>query len=346
MKIEILGEVDNIKDAWMISRPNEENFDSSVIDLDLPVNEFKVLNISVESTILEREIFTSARNHVIWAQTSRVQNVLDFKTPDYLPKIDVFDSFRKEMIKSSKNNRQDDYRLGLPILSMTKYSMSISYRNLMKIGEYFKHLRLVAADPIIKRVFLESFVEISSHKNKNQTEEYSMMKTMNEYTPSEDFVFEGVKSISGKINFSLRAQLVRHRNLIVRDSLITEILNNKKLHQFRLSDEIFCSVFGTSEDIKSLVSKRSCWISNYKIWSGLIFQDLPNLPCDSGGCPFAADVKLRSDGKDPNPPCPIYMKDNELNATTEQVDKMRKMVVVDDRPGFWNHEINKLEKKA
>ena len=86
MKVEItnVANINHAMKAWTVSRPNDKDTSlRDILKLDLPVNEFINVNLVIESTIIEREIITTMRNHVMWAQTSRVQDVLAFETSEY-----------------------------------------------------------------------------------------------------------------------------------------------------------------------------------------------------------------------------------------------------------------------
>ena len=79
MKIEIISDdrLDSSQKnlsrvAWELSRsPDDKTPLDTILSIDAPVNEVPSIVMSVECTILEREIFASFRDHVMWARTSR-----------------------------------------------------------------------------------------------------------------------------------------------------------------------------------------------------------------------------------------------------------------------------------
>jgi hypothetical protein len=327
-------------DAWKFSRPNETdpNIDE-VKKLDLPVNEFLVLNLEIECTILEREIFTSISNHVIWAQTSRVQNILAFEIEESIYGLaEYFESVRAKMIEDSKTMRQDDYRLSLPLFSMTKFSTSISIRNLIKIMKYFHHLYCETD----LKVFSESYYEMKRVVSNNGYYEnhYTSWKTPkilceNFIPTSIGSVCGSFMTISSRIPMHLRAQLVRHRGLHVQDNLFS-LMQNATIQKADLTLMVDVQVSGTIETFQEISSKRACWIAQYNIWSDFlnkITRIIPEmkLPCSGGACPFSEDAKLRYEGKDPNPPCPIHCVKNSLPVSRDMREKMYSMIKSDQR---------------
>lgn len=357
MKIDFLGKstesyINNVIESWKLSRPLEDNPDQNMVkSLDLPVNEFFVLNLSIECSIIEREIFTSCNNHVIWAQTSRVQNILEFEVHDHFKSNNddniVFEKIRQDMIFLSKEERQDDYRLKLPVFSMTKFSTSISIRDLIKIGKYFNHLY----EKTDQDIFLFSSVRIFDFAYQLGYREDHFQKWKAPKILCEDFIKSETSNVNGNfltvnttLPLSLRAQLVRHRGLHIVDNLFEKIKSpNFKFENLELM--IDCQVSGPISVFQEVTSKRACWIAQYNLWSDFlnkVTRIIPEmkLPCDFGGCPYDKDVILRYEGKDPNPPCPIHCRKNDLKITNDQRNKMLEMVVDDKRdPEFWDGKI-------
>lgn len=344
--------------AWINSRPNEKaNFKwCEIIGLDLPVNEFSNVNLFIESTILEREIFATIRNHVMWAQTSRIQNVLEFEISEFAPKslFDYYESTRNEMKILSKTTRQDDYRLLLPIFSLTKYSISISIRNLIKIAMYFEYLsNECTPSDLFSSSSSSIWLLLSSFGIKQRdVSSYKLHKILNEDEINfSDCVKEnnGILISSARIPFHLRAQLVRHRGIGIKDNLFDLICNNE-IFTSNLSDQIDVISYGEKSVFDEIFSKRNCWIANYKTWSKYLnsineTSNIISLPC-ANSCPFDSDAKLRFNGSDPNPPCPIHCFENKLTPSKKQLCEMKKMVVDDNRcEKFWGDKIHLLEEQ-
>lgn len=358
MKIKVFDKfikLNNIM-AWELSRPMERNTPfKNVASLDLPVNEFQTLNLFIESTIVEREIFATIRNHIIWAQTSRVQNVLEFEMPDNLKHINSFEHTRNTMRQLSKNIRQDNYRQLLPIFSNTKYSISTNPRQLIKVCLYLKYLSQKASCPNIYTIFINSYHDILHFlKTLNYSEEiisnYKLNKIFNEAPINKiNKVVGNYIVLTATIPLSLRAQLFRHRNILC-DDTIFHLLTLDCSQTLNLTHEVECQISCTIETLKELFAKRNCWIAQYNIWKPLldaaskIMEIKQLLPCNDGACPFDKDAMLRYEDKDPNPPCPIHIKLKQLNVSEQQAEAMRKMVIEDRRQeNFWLYKINMLE---
>jgi hypothetical protein len=86
----------------------------------------------------------------------------------------------------------------------------------------------------------------------------------------------------------------------------------------------------TREVAFSMVRKRNCWIAQEDLWSPII-QRLNTLfeteyeqvgvplPCDTCiSCPVGRDNMLRQEGKDPAPPCPIWLSQEGIEPSAEQ----------------------------
>lgn len=354
----LMQQPDTNLEAWRNSRPNEDEKDISynkIASLDLPVNEFDSVFLFIESTIIEREIFTSLRNHIMWAQTSRVQNVLEFEIEQSLENWPIFEHKRNLMIEASKIERQDEFRMNLPVLSNTRYSISTNPRQLIHLFNNFIYLADRSdhvMDGILRNSagFIGDFLRrigygdeiISSYKTKPILNEL-MVKIEGKDSGSSNFI-----NIDFNIPFSLRAQLVRHREIIFIDSLYTLITaNNNIITGADLNSNIACSISGSRESIENLFSKRACWIAHYKLWKPVLDKlgDKISLPCNGGKCPYNADAHLRYEDKDPNPPCPIHLKLNNLKPTQKQKTDMKNMTFDDERPLFWSKAIMNLETK-
>ena len=87
------------REAWELSRSKDDETPlKRILSIDAPVNEIPSLVLNIECTILEREIFASYRDHVMWARTSRVDNPLEFRTdPWFYTYMDELDSLKKEI---------------------------------------------------------------------------------------------------------------------------------------------------------------------------------------------------------------------------------------------------------
>lgn len=336
---------DNALSAWHLSRPNDKSSDAhAVYNLDLPVSEFVVFNISVSSSVYTRELFCSLRDHVVWAQTSRVQDVTKFETPDCIKR--DFSEVRFQMQEQLADGvAQDTYRHLLPMVSTTAYSMSISLRHLNNVALNLVDLAHKAEDNEMSVMFMNDANEIFKVIKNYDVSSHTMKPILNE----EPIKFESgtigsSTTITMAVPLSLRAQLARHRQL-----LITDDLHGMMVHEMAssldLSTEMTIQITGSNSFIKSMLSKRSCWIAQYDLWKTVIDEcdelDVP-LPCVNSLCPFKKDVMLRISGDDPNPPCPKFMADSEMKASRKVVGQMKRQYMRDGRPAFWVNLIKEV----
>jgi len=342
------------KVAWCNSRPKEkmeELYGKMVRSLDLPVNEFCSASMFVESTILEREIIVSMRNHVMWAQTSRVQNILEFEYPDWIDDTEVFERVRDRMITASGVSRQDDFRMELPIMSTTKYSIRMSARDIAHLRNYAVHL-LESGNFNHLLEMLESFIyefdAVLVHLGFeiDAIEKYKTPEILKSIKCNSSGHIGGTITISARISISLRAQLVRHRSILIRDNLRSMMMDPGIVYS-SIGDKMFVQISGFEEDMIDILRKRSCWIAQYNLWapilneiSTIIEADSAGLPCHDGECPYEKDAELRLEGKDPNAPCPKHAILNNLSINSLQREKMITQAKDDDRPVFWKDIIS------
>lgn len=352
--------------SWKNSRPAEKfPIFSDIASMDLPVNEFGSMHLFIESTILEREIFATLRNHIMWAQTSRVQNVLEFTAHPLIADMDFVEQTRHRMETAAKGDeRQDDYRTMLPILSMTRYSISTNPRQLIKLFLYFHYLSVEIDNIILSNIFSDAcdcllkYLNFAIGYSADHMSNYKIDKILNEETLDSNtgaFDMGAHVSVRAQLPFTLRAQLVRHRATVFSDDLFKRMVSDPFFYTRSLDTPIDFQVTMTKDAAIQMSSKRNCWIANYKQWAPflneldtVIGDDRGHvLPCASGSCPFSKDALLRYTGMDPNPPCPIHLKMMGINPTEELFDEMRSMIYEDNRPPqFWNDKINLLELKS
>jgi len=360
MKVTVTNAIDRmyVKTAWNISRPFNDDPVEEILGIDLPVNEFMPINLCIESTLIEREIFASFRRHIMWAQGSRVQDPTNFSVvpgnvnlqvndSDYM----LYEDIRKEMIAMKEaGHRQDEFRLILPLLSMTKYSISTNFRGLVKIARYFDYLS--QKETLLSSQFAHMFIlleriacEVSGLK---EIPEFKIEKTLDEtfYSSPDYSRINGIIIVSCQLPFHLRAQLVRHRNIGFRDNLF-ELFYRRDILSQNMLMPVNIQFWGTKQDIAEVVAKRNCWMSNYKVWKDLLDVvnegDEKTLPCTGKThCPYSGDAMLRVEGADPNPPCPIHMRFDEIPPKRDQLKAMHHLIATDERPDFWKAEMEKL----
>ena len=355
MKIEIISDdrVSSGKNlsrvAWELSRsPDDTTPLDTILSIDAPVNEIPSIVMSVQCTILEREIFASFRDHVMWARTSRVDAPSEFVVPEYfqLSEDNATIMLLKQRIKADMDAGiiQDEYRLHMPICAMTSFTTRLSWRGLIKIYKLYEYLAT------INEYFVVGKAELN---NKFQLHKYAGNYSFVNPIPmlQENEMVNGnigpVVTVFQEMTIGLRAQVVRHRNYTIKDNLM-EIIKSKDCWTRTLGDKIKISISAEIEFWKTVVNKRQCWIAQYGIWKDIIIvaQEYisiseQDLPCNKGFCPYTRDAELRHTDDDPGAPCPIHSDLTSTPIAQKYMDMVR--IEASYRPAFWQKHIDKLE---
>ena len=350
MKINVIEFTDLsiIEDVWALSRPNLDRADAAdIINIDAPINDFPSIVLEVESTILEREIIASFRDHIMWAKTSRVNCGVDWRVPDGLYKFnrDKFEEIRAGMsFMQVSGAPQDVWRLQMPVTASTEYMIKISPRLLIKITRHFESLCDKAAwlrdsyytlMSLIQKFSLQDAYERYTSVNVNKPIGMVQSGRIGDYI-----------TITVDIPFSLRTHLIRHNQLSVTDNLINFI--NQPVDKI-LNSNITVQISASVSIWENVCSKRSCWIAHYGMW-GQIIRQINNyvsvegmLPCRHGLCPYSEDADARYTDKDPGLPCPIHAGINKRSVSVTEKELMERYVINEKRPFFWLDKIGELK---
>jgi hypothetical protein len=304
--------------------------------------------MSIECTILEREIFASFRDHVMWARTSRVDAPSEFTVPDYFKYSEVMDDIimLKDKIKVDMDAGviQDEYRLHMPICATTSFTTRLSWRGLIKIYKFYE--KLAKIDPYFVIGKTEMNNKFQLHKYADNYSYVDPIPMIQEH----EMVSGGIGpivTVFQEMTIGLRAQVVRHRNYTIKDNLM-EIITAKDCWTRTLGDKIKISISAEIEFWKTVVNKRQCWIAQYGIWKNIIVvaqEYIPigeqDLPCNKGFCPYTRDAELRHTDDDPGAPCPIHSDLTSTPIDPKYMDMVR--IEASYRPAFWQKHIDKLE---
>ena len=360
MRIEIISEdevkVDDLgikgthlsRHCWELSRsPDDRTPLDTILSIDAPVNEIPSYVIGVECTILEREIFASFRDHVMWARTSRVDAPSKFKAPEIFENIyeKQLASIRSRIFsKISEGVIQDEYRMLIPLCSLTSFSTRISWRGLIKLYKMYDHLSdfddyfSVGKEALDKNFGLSKFAK--NYSFADVLPGISIPDRVSEKSGPMVTIFQ-------KMPIGLRAQVVRHRNFTIHDNL-KEIICFGDCWEKSIGDEMDVSISASAEFWKTVVNKRQCWIAQYGIWSGIIqeaqkFLDIgeQDLPCAGGFCPYTRDAEIRHTDDDPGAPCPIHSNLSGMTVDEKHIESIKKEASY--RPKFWQKHIENME---
>lgn len=352
---------DNVQRSWSVSRPGLVGginvFD--VLCIDAPITEFAHMQAEVRAPILVREVFATARNHIMWAQTSRNADLTKTEIYNYCMSETCEQNATGWLIdmeeSRNKGATQDQYRLKLPLSAMTTFSVSLTWRDMVRLMKYFNQLAESAVDECVQAMFSETasqllmLIEVIVDQYRGQDGSLSKLLTSIKPQPllseKKMTVFnvlsstdkrDGIVSVGMTMSWALRAQLVRHRNLLVQDNFFERIRDCSILSSHALESLLSVSVAGTVDTWRTLVRERVCWIAQADLWKPLIDRVVPMiggvddfaslLPCADGTCPFDLDARQRLHGTDPGPICPrhtaIYSPDG-FKLKPERVAQLR-----------------------
>jgi very-short-patch-repair endonuclease len=368
-KVELLSSTYDSKisvEAWVHSRPKEEwdNIDwQSVISIDAPVNELYSIALIIRAPIYVRDMIFSLRDYSGWSQTTRVlpiQEILDISYSSR-NKFNKYIEIYKEILKLRREGlSQDNFRLELPLSFSSEFCLSISLRSLVKLEKYLNKFSLETKCLGLK----ESLISISSQikeriqelleGNQEDYQKWFKNYSIPEFLGSLDKELDiseryGDAIIIGtKVPLALRAQIIRHRNLIFSDSF-KKILLEQDADERQIKDEVHMEIFSTVEMWNSILKSRQCWISQGDLWSPIINKALKHttitekdLPCADGTCPYSRDAEIRYTINDPGSPCPLYSLRNRKKLTEQKLQSLR--TDLESRPEFWKSISKELER--
>jgi len=351
--------------AWKHSRPNDETKSiETIAAIDVPVNEMDDFILEIYAPIIVREVLFGLRDHVAWARTSRVDDLTQW--PIYQPSLFGYEADIQQLMVQMKRdmvdgNPQDDFRMNLPLCYMTHFTMKITPRTLLKVmGTLTKEIAL-APDTLIRNMWrdlknlFKSAIAGGPWQAIGEVDGFGSVPLVNRAgidpvdQPSGFLIGGMVAARLGAVPLALRAQLVRHRPVSIRDDLV-QYLTAKGITR-SIRNTLNVEVAMTQEMATSLVIKRNCWISQDDLWAPVL-KALnsaiggghkvagPILPCNGrNDCPIERDNVLRFEGKDPAPPCPIWMKMKGQHYTSPQIDPAYAFSKRRQNPGWWQNRI-------
>lgn len=350
------------KRAWQHSRTGDTSTLPEILSLNLPANEIPNAVLEVECSIIEREIIASMRDHHMWARSSRVDDPIEFEMHPLIAEQIDFHAMAiasKDLMREAKNiARQDEYRLLMPVMALTKFTLSINLRSLILLQKFFigvSQTKSFTTPNFPVKVSMDAAYQLGEVIDKMTVganlSKYPTVNVLPEVKEMTSGRTGGFITYSGTIGFSLRTHLIRHRMLFMNDNLL-EIITSPTFDELTLESPVKVNITSSIDFWKRIVSTRSCWLTHYRMWkeivetvSQYIDEDIENiLPCSNGQCPFSVDNNARLDDKDPNPPCPIYTNEKELLVSKRHVVNMYEQLMEDKRPEFWQNHIGKVEK--
>ena len=355
--------------AWRLSRPNDQTPNlADVLKMDTPVNEFCSLTFEMHAPIIVRELITGLRDHVVWAQSSRVEDLDNWTIWDGAVRGNdknrlEINSLRFYMdVLKTKGAHQDEFRMALPLGFMTKFTFRMSLRRF--VGTFNAMETEIKYPELISTVLNALIIEIPYEGSlKEVVVARANYKPPEFYLDTSETFTTGVigdhVAFTAQIPFALRAQLVRHRATIVKSNMRGLLRQNAMAYP--ISRLINCQILMDIGHAKNLLTERACWIAQSDLWEGIARplraalvaggalpnptggEGAPSLPCDAAGaCPYVRDNELRLAGRDPAPPCPRAAR--LANAPLSMPHAGKATQYAHGRPYrvFWLNEIVKL----
>jgi hypothetical protein len=342
-----------------------------VYTIDVPVNELPSAVLFIRDvTILEREVFASMRNHVIWARTSHVDDPAAFVVPEALA-VASNEINRARMINERDAGlSQDEWRRHLPVTSLTAFAIRISFRDLVKLINYLDELAAdVGLADAIADLFGDAAAELVGVAATYFTggDAALVAAAVDAYQPVR-FLHHGPLAdpdahiwghtsgtvavgefVIGRLAVPLwfRAQIVRHRPLSIVDSFYRDVLASPAVFDLTIEAPVRIEVAASRAYWRSVLSKRTCWLAQDSLqsrldpWQAIIDGygfDRDMLPCHDGRCPYAGDASLRVSGADPGVPCPRYC---DISGVDKAPFRDRMVRAARSRHPFWLEEIDR-----
>jgi hypothetical protein len=355
-----------IKAGWSNSRPNAQDIDFfEVLKIDTPVSELAGFVAEFTVPILFREIICSARDHIVWARTSRVDNLTEeWSIVEDVDNLQPIEALAKFLLAESKIKPQDVFRQNLPLSYMTSFTTRMSIRSALKMIKYFEYISTFGGEATQSAHKFAGMLQLLLIEQGIPVLDLLPILKMDEYCPvtrREDAGSYFIETpdhliIEGNYSIMLRSQIIRHRLLHVVDDLSC-FLTEHDVWSTPISHKMHMSIGATRQTWKSIISKRMCWLAHSSIWSDII-NDVSRvdnhsietlIPCSDGICPYNEDCKQRIVKNDPGLPCPRQIAiGDKLNATMtkKNFDKaklltnMNDYVVFSNRPiDYWAKEI-------
>lgn len=335
MYVQLLSVTDDRAEAWRHSRVLQEDADINMEEMEktpFSLHSLKRYTFKVEMARVMLDLMVNFTK-TMWSQSSRIipmdQMVID---TDFVVDGDPeATNAPHEMLKNAvesaaKGVPQDIVRLETPIMARLGWCFSMDLRTL--VG-FLKSLEKYQPQ-------LYSFYGLEILKAMGWNETQFHQSPFGELVFIEPDLFEhnsfhdGIHYIEGvgEDMYNLISQFNRHAETTILTSLWVTPMS--KLMRIKMSDKIKYYYLINKHVYKTqILSHRACWIADWNHWSNRIAQfyrtpeEIRNLlpcKCENRFCKYRADLQARIDGKDPNPPCPIFTQ-NLKHLTLREVNE-------------------------
>ena len=332
-----------VKAAWTNSRHLDDTPVEQLYGIDAPVSDFATVTLDVQCTIIEREIICTFRDHIIWARTSRVDDPADFEVDEHFdPELYIHHKLKMQF-ERGQGIAQDIYRMSLPVVALTRLTMKISARSLVKLMRSFTLLGVndqlfYDAAMECQRVYREAF----GHE---PPESIKYVELFPDIMIGDTGCIGDQLIVTTTVPIALRAQMIRHRSLALKTNK-TDLLYDYE-----------GNIIGTHVQIQAsadksvwidLIAKRACWMAQADLWAPLLNRvsrminlESRALPCKNGTCPYDKDAQLRYTDADPGAPCAMH---SVLTGTKiKDFNPIHDQMVREQRPHFWINIIQRSQ---
>jgi hypothetical protein len=202
------------------------------------------------------------------------------------------------------------------------------------------------------RIILQDELSISKFELDDIISVYSQVNFLKPaiLTDMESIYDKNFSTVTLEIPYALYAQLIRHRNVLVKSNLLHS-LNPSKMFSLTQGSMIKVSACADNDMWRSIITKRNCFVSQLDMWRpivsklNVIYPEF-HLPCDGNKCPFKTDVEERIKGTDPGLPCPRFINLYPEYIKTMSITNLSKieqyLVDTNRMNDTWKHEISVL----
>ena len=356
--------------AWQHSRPEfTGDAAAAALLIDAPVNDLAGMVLQMRVPVLFRDIIAGMRDHIMWARTSRVDNLLEVwpihssvQGAD-LATISLLASYMYD--QATSDVPQDNYRLALPVSYMTNFTCRLSIRSAVKLLNYMRRLGASSGElqeacgefiQQLSAILYMHRVPVAQLRNAYKEVDYTPALNLNEAMVTG--AYGDTIVYRGYVPLALRAQIIRHRSFNIADTF-KQLMLRADIWTMAISNEILMEVSAGVHVWREIIAERNCWMAQTDLWApvlGEVNKFMPGqtltLPCADGICPYTGDCQQRIEGRDPGVPCPRHLNLAANQARTAafkiasidsyKVD-MLGYVEQSGRPReFWHNEIHNL----
>lgn len=330
---------DDVVGAWSSSHAHEdvELSKDNLLKMQLPVTGFRSYSLYITSSILFRDLMLTVRPCASWALSMRNYSYTK-DTIKLSNECEMYEGSENLQSRIDEVIRQvsigvpkDQAKQKLPMLTSVSFNIMISHRTLVN-WLYSIKLHIPRYFEFIKRHFFAACQfseELFNESKKIDLWNYLAItpKEYSEFSSSSQMM--DMHAVFAEVQCNLMAQFIRQNQSTVKNGLYN-ICNedlNKALSMY-CNDLVHCGAYITSDSLRYLISKRTCWFAQFDAddrssWAYLlgdtiskmsVEEFMENLPCGGLGCncDIKQDMINKAARKDASPPCPLFIENSDM----------------------------------